>query len=214
LNKVGLIYQFGGCPPCWSLRTILFVGFAAFTLFCALSNRDYTNQLFVVVLIGCIIAVGFIGVPSWPFRGWALMASVDDTDIQYYQIQVVNEEGSAYEYDPRAAPPQISASMRKRVATRMAESYDHTERRQLGCFLLKNAESYVNDRQSGGSVLSKLKYPRHQYGYRWNASVVDDLDTISAITINNKTFRMTGDGQRVTSRSERTIASISASQCS
>jgi hypothetical protein len=197
------------------VKAALFVGFF---LMCAAAiywnNIEGSNQVFIRVFFIIIIFAGIFGVYSWPIFSWHLYPQQEDTSVTYYQQLVVTEGGEEMVYDARAVKPALATPL-KRDAKQFATSYSKDQQRIYGCFLLREANEELDKRKSdAGWGISSLRFPPHQFGYKWSDEDIESTERFVQIRTYRVDATVNESGTEVTATEREFQVEVRGKTCS
>lgn len=194
------------------LRLLAFVGFFTVTLLCVIfSNREMARVVFLLTLFVPMIYCGVLGVTFWPMNDWHLYGSEVPQSQTYYEFRV-SDGDAELKYDARAAPPAIPTQI-TRYAERSANQYSSEQQHRLGCYFLDRAREYR--KRVGSRPLSRyLRFPPHQYGYRWTSSKLEGVEELTELRVYRVDQRLTKNGTDVHEKTETKVHTVNITSCS
>lgn len=203
----------------FDVRTIIRIG--VFTLFftaAAVSLRYNRNTLlrggFITLFFIFLIIPGFTGVASWPFFPWQLYENAGPTETTFYEMRVVDDEGTEIRYDARAAHPIVGAISRRyarNIAGAGWNPYPPLEARIQSCYFLDKAIEYrERDLQSKHPQL----VPRHQRDYEWTRSKLAGMGEFTALRVYRVDVDIAENGTKINSATETQTFEANNSICS
>ena len=178
------------------LVAIAFFIVASFVIF--FRNNEQSRRVFLIIFFLLVLVPGLTGRTSWPFFSWHLYGIQQDDTFKYYEMRVSDGAGNELKYDARAVRPSLATPIR-RYAAQIA-SADPNDQTELLKFFLEEAQEYQGKlEQSPPNFFRFLKFPDHQYGYRWPDAELSDLGPIESIKIYKVDADLTNNGQDIES---------------
>jgi hypothetical protein len=199
--------------PTQLLRLAFFLCFfAAAGVAIYFNDRTVSRQGFLALFFVFLLLSGSTGLFAWPFFNWHLYPGERSAEESFYELRVVDADGDELKYDARAAPP-ILATPVKRLTTQMATEYTAEQRRRMGCYLLDRARSYRAE-VGEPSIGEAVKFPRHQFGFRWQPRHLDGIDRITAVRGYAVTVEVTPDGRELERYDAEPAFTVHGDECS
>jgi hypothetical protein len=162
------------------------------------SRHAWLRVLFLALFVFLVFVPGLTGNTVWPFFSWHLYGIPQTEEFEYYEIRVSDAAGNALKYDARAVRPSMATPLR-RYAAQIAQA-PTAEQTELMRFFLTEAQIYQQEvRNNDGGFYKNLKFPDHQYGYRWTKSTIDQMGNIETIVIYKVEANLSSDGQAIES---------------
>ena len=182
------------------LASKLFVYFFLFYLVTGIAlyfcDFRFVRKIYLTFLFVCLSIPGLTGGWCWPFFNWHLYAYSSSTNFSFNEIRLADVHGNEIKYDARAVPPSLATPVR-----RLASAYPGLpaqNARELSDFLVSQASVYRGKIESGENrVLSLLKFPRHQMGYKWTKELLSNMSDFSEIRIYRIDINLSRDGREI-----------------
>lgn len=183
--------------------TIVFLAFLAPTAVALyFHQRKHVRMLFLAYFLLLTYSVGFnLASNHFPFHTWHLYSNRTGTELTFREIRVADAEGNERKFDARATPPMIQTP-----AIRHAQRFEELEPEEaaeFADFILRGANHYadlvLNDKFPWHEA---LRFPRHQFGYRWDQEMLADVGSFVELRIYEINAVFSDDGKGVVSVEE------------
>lgn len=188
-----------------AVYVLFFLGTILALLF---ANRRRMRQVWLAGFFATLLAVTAVGMPLFPVVEMHKFSQPSDEEVTYYELRVVDVNGTELPYDDRATPP-VMGTRTSSVAGKIAADYTDAERLEMGEFYLENARTYRDEVESGNrSALERLQPPRYVDEPRWNADDLESYDEFTALRVYERTLTFSDDNAEVASSEERLRVTI------
>lgn len=170
----------------------------------ALADRRPARRLWLVGLFSGLVVVTLVGAPLLPFVDMNKYADSTDEEFTYYEIRMVDAEGTELRYDTRAIPPVKGGTRHSRLGGLMVESYSDGERLEMARFLFDSAVEYRAEVEADEARrLERLQAPRYVDSEPWTREDLADVEPFRSIRIYEVTLVYEDDNTGIASRDER-----------
>lgn len=183
--------------------------FAATVVTFVFRERRYVKQAYLAMFLSGLVVVTLVGASVLPLVEMHKFANTVDDEEQYYQITIVDEQGTELRYDTRATPP-VMGTRTSGLAESMVEDQTDPERLEMGRFLVSNAEEYRASVRRGerDGITQRLSAPRYVEEDRWTAADLEGTSAFVAIRIYERTIRFAEDNSEVADSSRRVVLEV------
>lgn len=188
------------------LVVIVFQGYYLLALAATVFHRNrLVRGIYLTGFLALASASGFTGTMAWPFFSWHLYAYEAPAHFVFLQIRVADRAGREIRYDARATPPSLTTPLR-RFASQFA-TYSREDAQEFARFLLDQASAYrARLGQPDPTVWSRLRFPRHQLGFRWSSETISDFGDFEEVRLYRVEVALSHDGRTLLSKHERLLA--------
>lgn len=170
----------------------------------ALADRPPARRLWLVGLFSGLVVVTLVGAPLLPFVDMNKYADSTDEEFTYYEIRMVDGDGTELRYDTRAIPPVKGGTRHSRLGGLLVESYSEAERLEMARFLFDSAVEYRAAVEADEPRrLERLQAPRYVDSEPWTREDLADVKPFRSIRVYEVTLVYEDDNTGIASRDER-----------
>jgi hypothetical protein len=162
-----------------------------------------------VILIG----VSGIGVTFAPVPELHKFSSAGPEDATIYEPYVVDDAGTEFRYDARAAEPLLDTRL-ETVAGRIGTEYGQAKANESACYLLAEANEYRTEISKGTTLASRVSFPRHEVDARWDQSLLSQAGKFTELRVYEVSYSTSEDGMAVTSQNRSLVYQKGVETCS
>lgn len=187
------------------LLPAIYVSFVAGTVvLLALADRPLARRLWLVGLFSGLVVVTLVGAPLLPFVDMNKYADSTDEEFTYYEIRMVDGDGTELPYDTRAIPPVKGGTRHSRLGGLMVGSYSDAERLEMARFLFDSAVAYRDEVETDDQRhLERLEAPRYVDSEPWTREDLADVGPFRSIRIYEVTLVYEDDNSGIASRDDQ-----------
>lgn len=192
-------------PVADSLLPAVYVSFVVGTAaLLALADRRIARRVWLVGLFSGLVVVTLVGAPLLPFVDMNKYADSTDEEFTYYEIRMVDGNGTELRYDTRAIPPVKGGTRHSRLAGLMVESYSEAERLEMATFLFERAVAYRAEVEADEPrPLERLQAPRYVDSEPWTREDLEGAGPFETIRIYERTIVYEDDNTGIAALHER-----------
>lgn len=170
----------------------------------ALAERPPARRLWLVGLFSGVVVVTLVGAPLLPFVDMNKYADSTDEEFTYYEIRMVDGDGTELRYDTRAIPPVKGGTRHSRLGGLMVASDSDAERLELARFLFDSAVDYRAEVEADEPRrLERLQAPRYVDSEPWTGEDLEDMGPFRSLRVYEVTLVYEEDNTGIASRDER-----------
>lgn len=164
---------------------------------------------YLFFLLALISAPGFgIVAWHWPFFSWHLYATRTQPEITFSEVRVADAEGNEIKLSARGIPPTMATPMRRFGDKLLELEPEHAQ--ELARFFLEKANERADRLRNENETFWRfLKFPRHQYGYRWSKEMLEGLGPFVELRVYTVDAEFSEDGRELLSRTEELTKAFS-----
>lgn len=165
-----------------SVKIVIF--FLPFVLvMLGLANITKKQRTYIAIsLIVLTLLFGISKKTAWPFFNWSLFPNTAKSEIEYYEIYVIDTNHDIrVRLDARAVPPTLTTVLRRMAAIFVNPNISASDKKYFAIFLLDRATNYAQDIQP-----AYFSFPRHEYGYKWKLDSFPQRVTFDKLRIQKR----------------------------
>lgn len=194
-------------------RDIIFVSiyvsfFLGTIVVLAFADRRVARRVWLVGFFATLVVVTAVGMSLLPVVEMHKFSQPSSEEMTYYELRIVDANGTEIEYDDRAAPP-MTGTRTSTIGGEIANDYTDDERLEMGEFYLSKATAYRHDLESGErSATERLQPPRYVDDEGWTAEELEAYEEFEALRVYERTVTYTDDNTAVESNDEQLRVTI------